>query len=47
MPERYDIHPVKLGKEGVQKQIYLGIREEDADVDYIQAFLEQAQSSTS
>ncbi|PQJ27051.1 LysR family transcriptional regulator [Rubritalea profundi] len=42
--ESYDIFPVKLGKEGVQKQIYLGIREEDADVDYIQAFLNQAQS---
>ncbi|MEO1857187.1 MAG: LysR family transcriptional regulator [Rubritalea sp.] len=43
--ERYDIHPVKLGKIGVQKKIYLGVRQEDADIDYIQAFLEQAQSS--
>lgn len=44
--ERYDIHPVKLGEKGVHKQIHLGIREEDAKLDYIQAFLKQAQSST-
>lgn len=42
--ERYDIHPVKLGKQGVHKQIHLGIRSEDANVDYIQAFLEKAKS---
>ena len=44
--ERYDIHPVKLGKKGVHKQIHLGIRKEDAKVDYIEAFLEQARLST-
>jgi len=44
--ERYDIHPVKLGKKGVRKQIHLGIRKEDAKVDYIEAFLEQARLST-
>ena len=45
--KRYDIHPVKLGKKGVHKQIHLGIRKEDAKVDYIEAFLEQAHVSTS
>jgi LysR family transcriptional regulator for metE and metH len=44
--ERYDIHPVKLGKKGVHKHIHLGIRKEDTKVDYIQAFLEKAQGST-
>ncbi|MGJ8676284.1 MAG: LysR family transcriptional regulator [Akkermansiaceae bacterium] len=44
--ERYDIFPVKLGKKGMHKQIHLGIRKEDANLDYIQAFLKQAQSST-
>ncbi|MFC5049567.1 LysR family transcriptional regulator [Rubritalea spongiae] len=43
--ERYAIFPVKLGKKGVHKQIHLGVREEDANVDYIQAFLEKAQTS--
>lgn len=43
--ERYDIHPIKLGKDGLHKQIHLGIRSEDAKVDYIQAFLNKAQES--
>lgn len=42
--QRYDIFPVKLGKEGVHKQIHLGVRKEDVDVDYIQGFLQQAQT---
>lgn len=44
--ERYDIFPVRLGEKGLHKQIYLGIREEDTNLDYIQGFLKQAQSST-
>ncbi|MGJ8672505.1 LysR family transcriptional regulator [Rubritalea sp.] len=44
--ERYAIFPVKLGKKGVHKQIHLGVRQEDANVDYIQAFLNKAQAST-
>lgn len=43
--KRYDIFAVSLGKKGLNKQIHLGIREEDANLDYIQAFLKQAQSS--
>jgi len=42
--ERYAIYPVKLGEHGLQKQIHLGVRKEDVDLDYIQAFLEKAQS---
>ncbi|WP_337843478.1 LysR family transcriptional regulator [Rheinheimera sp.] len=35
--------PVQLGAEGIQKQIFLGIREADLDVDYLRAFTELAQ----
>ena len=44
--ERYGIVAVKLGKAGLFKQIHLGIREEDENVDYIQAFLDGTQSSS-
>ena len=40
---RFDVVPVKLGKHGIAKQIYLGIREADVQVDYVQAFIELAQ----
>lgn len=40
---RFDVVPVKLGKNGIAKQIYLGIREADVQVDYVQAFIELAQ----
>ncbi|PID46040.1 MAG: LysR family transcriptional regulator [Proteobacteria bacterium] len=35
---------VRLGKEGVAKQIYLGTREDDKDIEYLSAFIEQARS---
>jgi LysR family transcriptional regulator for metE and metH len=41
---RFDVVPVKLGKNGIAKQIYLGIREADIQIDYVQAFIELAQS---
>ncbi len=31
--------PVRLGKKGVAKQIHLGAREADMDIDYLQAFI--------
>lgn len=37
--------PVRLGKKGVAKQIFLGARQEDLMVDYVQAFIEQARST--
>ncbi|MCH2174799.1 MAG: LysR family transcriptional regulator [Lentisphaeria bacterium] len=42
--DKYPIHPVRLGKNGVQKQICLGIRAQDRDVDYISAFLDAARA---
>lgn len=39
---RFEVVPVKLGKQGIAKQIYLGIRESDAHTDYVQAFIELA-----
>lgn len=36
---RFDVVPVKLGKQGIAKQIYLGIREADAQIDYVHAFI--------
>lgn len=43
--KKYPVFAVKLGKKGVAKKIYIGSRETDADVDYIKAFLQLAQSS--
>jgi len=40
---RFDVVPVRLGKSGIAKQIYLGIREADVQIDYVQAFIELAQ----
>lgn len=40
---RFDVVPVKLGKNGIAKQIYLGIREADVQIDYVQAFIKLAQ----
>lgn len=40
--ERMDISPVRLGRHGLKKQIFLGLRESDDDVDYLQAFVEMA-----
>ena len=38
----FNIHPVRLGRDGVAKQIFLGLREADAEIDYIRAFIELA-----
>lgn len=42
---RFDVVPVRLGKQGIAKQIYLGIREADIQIDYVQAFIALAQTS--
>lgn len=39
------IAPVRLGEQGVQKQLFLGVRESDDDVDYLSAFIEAARAS--
>lgn len=38
----FEVFPVKLGREGVAKQIFLGFREEDAAIDYLRAFIDLA-----
>ena len=39
---KLDVAPVRLGRNGIAKQIHLGIREADADIDYLRAFVELA-----
>lgn len=41
---RFDVVPVKLGKQGIAKQIYLGTRETDGEADYVHAFIALSQS---
>jgi LysR family transcriptional regulator for metE and metH len=40
---KMEIQAVRLGKAGVSKSIYLGLRDDDQDIDYIQAFVNQAE----
>jgi LysR family transcriptional regulator for metE and metH len=44
---RLGITPVRLGRHGVPKQIFLGVRAADAEVDYITAFIELARRQRS
>jgi LysR family transcriptional regulator for metE and metH len=39
---KFNVSPVRLGRDGVAKQIFLGLREADANIDYIRAFIELA-----
>lgn len=39
---KFDVSPVKLGRRGVAKQIFLGFREVDANIDYLRAFINLA-----
>lgn len=40
--EKMDIVPVRLGRDGIAKQIFLGARESDIGIDYLKAFIELA-----
>jgi LysR family transcriptional regulator, regulator for metE and metH len=40
--DKMDIVPVRLGKAGIAKQIFLGARESDTDIDYLRAFVDMA-----
>ena len=40
--DKLEIVPVRLGRHGISKQIFLGARETDEGVDYLKAFVEQA-----
>ena len=42
--QRLPLHPLRLGKTGVAKQIFLGLRKEDMDTDYLSAFVKLARS---
>lgn len=39
---KMDVVPVRLGRHGIAKQIFLGARESDVDIDYLKAFVELA-----
>jgi LysR family transcriptional regulator for metE and metH len=39
---KMDVVPVRLGKGGIAKQIFLGARETDVGIDYLRAFIELA-----
>lgn len=43
--EKIPIHAIRLGENGIQKQIFLGMREKDNEIDYIQAFIDLARAS--
>jgi LysR family transcriptional regulator for metE and metH len=43
---RVAVAPVRLGHDGLPKQIHLGLREADRETGYVRAFIEVAQSST-
>jgi len=36
------VNPVRLGEKGIAKQLFLGVREADGAIDYLQAFVEAA-----
>lgn len=40
--EKYAVFPVRLGPKGVQKQIFLGVRQIDLEINYLSAFMELA-----
>ncbi|HSV80408.1 MAG TPA: LysR substrate-binding domain-containing protein [Ramlibacter sp.] len=43
---KFDVVAVRLGPRGIAKQIYLGAREADVAIDYLQAFIELARAPT-
>ncbi len=45
--DQMHVVPVRLGPKGIAKQIYLGAREADIEIDYIKAFVELARGSAS
>jgi len=40
--EKLPIKAVRLGKDGVDKQIFIGVREKDTDIEYIESFVAMA-----
>lgn len=44
--QKMNVSAVRLGTHGIAKQIFLGARQADIDIDYLRAFVELARSST-
>ncbi|MEG1768630.1 MAG: LysR substrate-binding domain-containing protein, partial [Comamonas sp.] len=44
---KMDVVPVRLGVQGIAKQIFLGAREADTSIDYVRAFIELARQRAS
>jgi len=42
---KLDLVPVRLGRRGIAKQIFVGAREADAGIDYVKAFVVQAREA--
>jgi len=42
--DKFDVAPVKLGRQGVAKQIFVGFRDADAEIDYLRAFVNLARN---
>ena len=42
--QRFAVAPLRLGPHGMAKQIFLGFREGEDEVDYLRGFVELAQS---
>ncbi|WP_354565001.1 LysR family transcriptional regulator [Herbaspirillum seropedicae] len=43
--EQMEVVPVRLGKQGIAKHIYLGARESEVEIDYLRAFIEEARQA--
>lgn len=43
--DQLEIVPVRLGRQGIAKQIFLGARETEVDVDYLKSFIELARNA--
>ncbi|MFU2207962.1 LysR substrate-binding domain-containing protein [Solidesulfovibrio sp. C21] len=41
---KFAVFPVRLGAQGIDKKIFLGIREADVDIDYLRAFVDLARA---
>ena len=42
--QKFDVTPVKLGRQGVAKQIFVGFRDADTEIDYLNAFVNLARN---
>jgi LysR family transcriptional regulator, regulator for metE and metH len=43
--QKLDVLPVRLGRKGIAKRIFVGIRESEVGIDYLRAFIEQARQT--